>query len=39
MMRGPGARLHPGRAAAGEAGQKAGQKAGREAERRAATWA
>jgi hypothetical protein len=35
MMRGPGARLRAGRAAAGEAGQKAG----REAERRAATWA
>jgi hypothetical protein len=31
MMRGPGARLRAGRAAAGEAG--------REAERRAATWA
>jgi hypothetical protein len=39
MMRGPGARLRAGRAAAGEAGQKAGQKASREAERRAATWA
>ena len=35
MMRGPGARLRAGRAAAGEAGLKAGQKA----ERRAATWA
>jgi hypothetical protein len=31
MMRGPGARLRAGQAAAGEAG--------REAERRAATWA
>ena len=35
MMRGPGARLRAGGAAAGEAGQKAG----REAERRATAWA